>query len=221
MNRSVVASLVAKDLYLYRWLIVGTLLVGLVSILATGADGAVGTIGQILFVTCIVVLGVFLAIHGLLTERQSRSLLFALSLPISPMQYAAAKVAACLIAFGIPWVVLTATIVGLTIAFDPPADGALPFATATMGFFLANFCILIAIGLITGSELWSVAGIIGTNTSVPVFLGIVLPAIAVDIGGPVAVWSPAILTTLAIEVAVIALSLSLAFYVQSRKKDFV
>jgi hypothetical protein len=37
----------------------------------------------------------------------------------------------------------------------------------------------------------------------------------------VAVWSPAVLTTLGIEAAVIVLSLCVALYVQLRKKDFV
>lgn len=221
MNRSIVARLIAKDLYLYRWLIIGTLCAGLASILLSGADGAIGNIGGILFVTCILVLGVFLAMHSLLTERQSKSLIFVLSLPISPMQYTTAKVAACLIAFLIPWTVLTGTIVGITLAFDPPTDGTLPFKITMMVFLLSNFCILIAVALITGSEVWGAVGIIATNTSVPVFLSSVLPAITDDSRGSVPVWSPAILTTLGVEAAVIALSLGLAFYIQSRRKDFV
>lgn len=221
MNRSIVARLIAKDLYLYRWLIAGTVLAGLASILISGADGAIGTVGDILFITCIVVHGIFLAMHGLLTERQSKSLLFVLSLPISPMLYATTKVVACLIAFLVPWLVFTATVVGFTLAFDPPPDGALPFTAAMMGLFLANFCILVAIGLVTGSELWCAVGIIGTNTSVPVFLGIVLPAVTQGVDGPVPVWNTAILATLGIEAAVIVSSLGLALYLQSRKKDFV
>ena len=221
MNNSVVRRLIAKDLYLYRWLIVGTLLAGLASVFLSGADGAPGQVGQILLVTSIIVLGVFLAIHGFLSERQTRSLLFVLSLPISPLQYTAAKVTACLIAFLIPWTVIFATIVGLTLAFDPPADGALPFTVAMMGLFLANFCILVAIGVITGSETWAIIGIIATNTSVPVLLSTVVPAITEQISGPVAIWSPAILVMLGIEVAVIVLSLGLAFHVQSRRNDFV
>lgn len=221
MTGSIVGRLIAKDLYLYRWLIVITLVTGLVSLLMSGQGGATGNIGQILFVTTIVVLGVFLAIYGLITERYSRSLLFALSLPISPLQYTAAKVAASVIAFLIPWGILTATIIGFTVALDPPADGSLPYTLAMMGLFLANFCILMALGVITGSETWAVAGIIITNTSVPVFLGTVLPSLAGDRNGPVPLWSPAILTTLGVEAAVVVLSLGLTFYVQSRRKDFV
>ena len=221
MNRSIMGRLIAKDLYLYRWLVVITLVAGLASLLLSGQEGPMGNVGRILFVTTIVVLGVFLAMYGLLAERMSRSVLFALSLPISPMQYLAAKVTASLIAFLIPWGAFLATIIGFTVTLDPPADGSLPYAMGMMGLYLATFCVLIALGVITGSEFWAVAGIIATNTSVPVFLGTVLPFIAGDVDGPVPVWSPAILATLGIEAAVVVLSLGLAFLVQSRRKDFV
>ena len=94
MSKSIVWRLIAKDLYLYRWLIAGTLLVGLASIFVSNAGGAFRTIAFILVVTCIVALGVFLGIFCVLTERQTRSVLFVLSLPVSPMQYTMAKVAA-------------------------------------------------------------------------------------------------------------------------------
>jgi hypothetical protein len=155
MSGSIVWRLIAKDLYLYRWLIVGTLIVGLASILAANAFeeayGAVRNIAFILVVTCVVGLGVFLAIFCVLTERQTRAVLFVLSLPVSPMQYMMAKVGASLLAFLITWVVLTGTIVASIIAFDPPPDGNLPNTVAMMVFFLANFCFLLAIGLVTTS----------------------------------------------------------------------
>ena len=37
-------------------------------------------------------------------------------------------------------------------------------------FFLANFCFLLSVGLVTTSEFWAIAGILGTNTAVPVFM---------------------------------------------------
>lgn len=221
MNQSVVVRLIAKDLYLYRWLIIGTVVAGLASLFLAGIDGAVGQVGGILLITSMVVLGVFLAIYGLLTERSSRSLLFVLSLPISPMQYAVSKVGACLIAFLIPWLVITATLVAAPLIFETSSAGSLPFGIVMMALFLANFCILIAIALTTGSELWAVVGIIATNTSIPVFLGTVLPVFAGDTSGPVAVWNPAILITLIVLAAVIVISLGLIFHVQSRRKEFV
>jgi hypothetical protein len=225
MSGSIVWRLIAKDLYLFRWLIAGAVIVGLASIFAASvsqeAYGAIRNIAFILVVTCIVGLGVFLGIFCVLTERQTRSVLFVLSLPVTPMQYTTAKVGASLLAFLFTWVVLTGTIVASIIAFDPPPDGNLPNTVAMMVFFLANFCFLLSVGLTTTSEFWAVAGILGTNTAVPIYMTTVMPAIRGNPDGPVAVWSPAILTTLGIEAAVIVLSLTIAIYVQSRRKDFV
>jgi hypothetical protein len=193
----------------------------LASVFAGAAGGATRNIAFILVVTCVVGLGVFLAIFCVLTERQTRAVLFVLSLPVSPMQYTMAKVGASLLAFLLTWVVITGTIVGLNIAFEPPPDGNLPGIAAMMAFFLANFCFLLSVGLIATSEFAAIAGILGTNTAVPIYMTTVMPAISTNPDGPVAVWSPAIMTTLGIEAAVIAISLSLALLVLSRRKDFV
>ena len=66
-------------------------------------------------------------------------------------------------------------------------------------------------------------GILGTNLTVSLYMTTIqgLPGISEHVHGPIAVWSPTIVTVLAIEIAVIVLSLGLTFFVQSRKKDFV
>jgi len=223
MNGSIVWRLIAKDLYLYRWLIAGSLLAGFASLPISGSGSATRIIGLILFMTSIIALGIFIAMFGVLTERQNKSLLFVLSLPLSPMQYTVAKVAASLIAFLIPWVVLGATAVGIAVAFDPPPDGTIPFTVAMMFFFLANFCALLALLMITRSEYWAIAGILLTNFGVAAYMNIVsgLPGIAANTDGPVAVWGTTVLTVIAVEAAAVVLSLGLAFYVQARRKDFV
>ena len=176
-----------------------------------------------MFMTTIVALGVFIAMYGILAERKEKSLLFVLSLPVSPQQYTTAKVLAALIAFLVPVLVLAASPSRLNLAFDPPPNGEMPLTVAMMGLFLANFCILVALMLVTGHEAWAVAGILITNLTVPVFMSVVtgLPGVAEHIQGPVVVWSPTILAILGSEAAVSVLALGLAFYVQSRKKDFV
>lgn len=223
MSNSMVWRLIRKDLYLYRWLIGGAIVASLGSLVIAGISEMSGTIGFILMLTSIVALGVFIAIYGIMTERKDKTLLFVLSLPISTTQYTAAKVASSLIAFLIPWLVLTVTIVVLTVALDEPLDGRLPFSVTMMFFFLANFCVLIAVLLISGTEVWAVVGVVFTNILVSVYLATVqqLPGIREYLEGPIAVWSPTILTILGVEAAVIALSLGLTFFVQSRKKDFV
>jgi ABC-type transport system involved in multi-copper enzyme maturation permease subunit len=220
MNNSIVTRLVAKDLFLYRWFIVGSTLAGLASLLVSGLHGLTGLI---MFMTTIVALGVFIAMYGILVERKEKTLLFVLSLPVTPLQYAAAKVLAALIAFLIPVIVLAAVALGYNLAFDPPPNGEIPVTVAMLGLFLANFCFLVALLLITGMEVWAVAGILLTNLSIPIFMNVVygLPGVAEHVQGQVAVWSPAILTILGVEALVALLALGISFTVQSRRTDFI
>lgn len=225
--RSIVGRLVAKDLYLYRWLIASALIAGVVSLVISrfseGDNVDTGlNIGIFLFMTTIIAFGIFIAMFGILKERQDKSQLFVLSLPVSPAQYSMAKVWAALIAFLVPWLVLTAGVVVATVLSGGP-NGGIPFFVLMMTFFLTNFCLLMAVVVITMSELWSIAGILITNVSVTPFLAKVgnLPGVAGRSQDALATWSPTILTVLGIEIALILLSLGLAFYLPSRKKDFL
>ena len=222
MSTSIVWRLIAKDLYLYRWLIGVALGVGLASLFIPRFGEGPNNVTLILLLTSVVALGIFIGIYGIMNERKEKSLLFVLSLPISTGQYTLAKVAAALIAFLIPWSILTATIVGLTLAFDPPPDGMLP-TSITMMIFLANFCVLITLALIAHSEFWAVVAVLATNISVSFYMTTVpdLPGIREHLAGPTPVWSPTVVTVLAVEAAVITLSLAALFFVQSRKKDFL
>jgi ABC-2 type transport system permease protein len=168
-------------------------------------------------VTSLVVLGAFLAIHGVITERQTRSLLFALSLPISPMQYTVAKVASGLLAFLIPWLACT----GLIVAFDTAAEAPVSVVLTLLGLLLTNFCVLSAIGISTGSEVWSVVGIIAPNTSVPVFMTSVMPRIEESTRSAGIPWTTTVALTLGVEALLALLSLAFALYRQSRRTDYV
>jgi ABC-2 type transport system permease protein len=223
---SITGRLIAKDLYLYRWLILGSLLAGVLSLVLSGFTGGDNVttgpnLGFLLFITSIIAFGVSLPMV-VLKEHQNKSQLFVLSLPVSPAHYSISKVAAALIAFLVPWLTLTAGVVVVTAA-TPAPDGGIPFFVAMMTFFLCNFCLLMALTVITMSELAAIAGIGVTNVSVTVFLIQVgrLPGIEGRSQDAAASWSPAILTVLGIELAVILLALGLAFYLPSRKKDFL
>ncbi len=228
-RRSIVGRLIAKDLYLYRGYIAGAVVAGVGSLVLShllgGDAGNAGSgapdLGILMFLTTVIAFGVSLPMI-VLKEHQSKAQLFVLSLPVSPAQYSMAKVAAALVAFLVPWTVLTAGVAVATLATAAP-DGPLPFFVAMMTFFLGNFCLLMAITVITQSEAATIAAILVTNISVTIYLFQVgrLPGIGEHRDGDVAVWSPAILTVLAIEVAVILAALALAIYLPSRRKDSV
>lgn len=229
MNRSIVIRLIAKDLHLQRWIVAGALVAGVASLALTDSgrgDGeASGTgldLGFLLFLTTLITFGILVPMLGILKESQDKSQLFVLSLPVSPAQYARSKVLAALATFLLPWLALTAGVAMLTLATDRP-DGGLPFFVALMGFLLGNFCTLTALVAIARSELWAVVGILITNVSVTPFLVHLgkLPGVAGRSGEAVATWSPEVLTLLAIELAWIVAALALAFWLPTRRHDFL
>jgi len=226
MNRSIAARLIAKDLYLYRWLMVLAVVAGFLSFVvsrfSSGDHVTTGmNAGILLFITTVIAFGISIPML-VLKERQDKSQLFVLSLPVSPAQYSIAKVGAAVVAFLLPWLTLTGAVVLITVLSDRP-DGGLPFFVLMMTFFFTNFCLLMALTVITMSEMWVVAGILVTNISVPLFLSKVAghPGIAGRSRDAVAVWSPAFFTILAIELALILASLALAFYIPARNRDFI
>lgn len=215
MRRSVVNRLIAKDLYMYRGVMTGALVAGVASLVVSVVDGRDNVttglnIGFLLFITTIITFGVVVAMFGILRERQDHSQLFVLSLPISAGQYARAKVSAAVAAFGIPWTVLTAGVVGLTVATGQPTSG-LPFFVALMLFFFCNFCLLTAVIVITMSEVWATVGILVTNLSVTLFMMYVS---AWRLG-----WDATLAGIVALELVVALSSIGLALYLPSRRRD--
>lgn len=221
---SITGRLIARDLYHYRWLILGTLIAGAASLVLARLDESDGistgpNVGFLLLLTTVIVLGVSLPML-VLQEHRTKSDLFVLSLPVSAAQYSFAKVASALVAFLVPWTALTGAVVLLT-ALSPAPDGPLPFFVAVMTFLLGNFCLLTALAVITRSEPAAIAGILVTNFSVTIFLSRLarLTGVAGRAKDAVATWSPEVLAVLAFELVVILVSLALAFYVPSRRRD--
>jgi ABC-2 type transport system permease protein len=225
-QRAVVGRLIAKDLHLYRWLILGTLVAGFATLALTSRGAGEGSgglnLGFLLYLTTLVTFGILVPMMGILKERQDKSRLFVLGLPVSPAGYVVSKVASAVVVFLLPWLTLTLVVVALTLATDRP-DGALPFFVALMGFLLGNFATLTALVANVKSELWAVAGILVTNVSVTPFLVHLgkLPGVAGRAGDATATWSPEIVSLLAIEGAWVALALALAFWLPTRRRDFV
>ena len=224
MNTSVFARLVAKDLYLYRWFALFGTLAGLATLPLMGAgSGMIVTLGVIGFITNIIVTGVFIVMFGLFKERQEKALLFVLSLPVSPVQAMAAKLAASLIGFLVPWVVLTLVPVVLTASSSALPDGDIPHFVTMMAFFLANFCVLLALVAVSPSERWAIAALILTNIAASFFVVLLpqLPGIAEYRQAEVATWNTTALALVGACFAVSVMVPLLALWVLSRKRDWV
>ena len=223
MQTSLMMRLILKDIYMNRVLIIGSLVAVLMSLYVATLGTTGFNIGSVLFITTIIVMGIFVAMFGVVRERENRSWMFVLSLPVSTIQYFIAKLVAALVSFLLVWgVSLLATVLVIFLADSIP-NGLLPFFVLMMLFMFHNFAIFLAVALLTVSAVWVGATIVVTNTSTTLFIFYLagLPSIQENMGGSVVVWSPAIFSIMFYELTVVVAVLALAMFLQSRRNDFV
>lgn len=216
-------KLIAKELYLYRWLLVGATGAGFAALL-TAASGEFGfNIGFLVWLTAIIALGVMLALFGVSSERKERSLLFILSLPLSPADYVRAKLLGLLACFLLPWAALSAGAVGLVLAMPGIADGLLPYTVLLCAFLLMNFTVVLCAVLHVNSEAGMGGVIVLTNMSVSLFMmGIGrIPDLGEHMGKPDAVWNTPFWLMLAAELAITLIALALPLVFAARRRDFL
>jgi ABC-2 type transport system permease protein len=212
MSSTVVAKLVAKDLYMNRWLLGIALIGGVLSLVASGTSRTGFNVGSIFYLTTVIAFGVVLVMYAVVNERKEKSLLFVLSLPLSPAQYLRAKVLAVGSAFGAMWLLLSVGVVAMILLTGVP-NGLIPFFAAVAGLMVANFCIVLAAALLTFSEPIVAVAIISTNLSVSMLFVLLssIPSIGKATEHDVIVWSAPVFWIVGVEAAVAAVALALPF----------
>jgi ABC-type transport system involved in multi-copper enzyme maturation permease subunit len=223
MNMSIVSRLILKDWYFQRRPIVLSLAGGVASLAVVAFGGKPGfTIGLVLLVTVMVTVSATLVMSTLVGERENQTLAFAMSLPISYLEYSAAKILANLLIFVPFWLILAGGSVGLILA-APVIHGLFAFTVIMAVEILVSTCLMIAVGLVTESKGWTISAMIVGNVGLNVVGYCVahIPGIAEGMFGTAIRWSPAATICLVTEFAIIALVLGGAFYLQSRKTEFV
>lgn len=223
-TRSLIGPLVAKDWQLVRGPMAGYAALGLVSLGLLSIDSQLMfTIGAILLLTLVVIVGAHLVMVTVVKERGQQTLPFVMSLPITPMQYTAAKLAANLGMFLAAWAAVLAAVVGLLLASERLPDGLVPYAVIVMSELFIAFALTLAVALISESEAWTVVVMSVGNVSISIFMITLarIPAIGQFMMGDVPVWNGTALSILAAEAALIALIVAATFWVQSRKRDFL
>lgn len=222
MNGSVVRQLILKDLFLLRWLSLGALVGGVFAAGLMSLSSLAINSGGVLVICTLIVLNIFLVMFGVIQERKDKAALFVLSLPVSPVQAAAAKVVANAIAFGVPWLVITSAVVWVIGASQIP-NGFLPLWLAVLAYHFFYYCVLLAVGLNTDSTGWHAAAVTAGNISVNFFIGMLfsLPSVREHGGGPVAVWTTDIASLIVVSIAGGIAALAIALRVYARRSDFV
>ena len=221
--RSLTITLVTRELYLNRWLIATAIFAGLLSVYLASTSQLGYSIGVLLWLTIIVTVGVILPMYGIHQERKDRSLLFALSLPLSGADYARAKMLGLLLCFFLPWFILSLAAVVWVLAMPGVPDGMLPFVVLLCGFLIANFSLVLCGALLMTSEVLIITVVIVTNMCVSLFLFLVfaIPGINNHLQSAVPVWNEVVWTVLIVEVAVLSFALLLPLFVIPRRRTFI
>ena len=223
INYAVVRHLIFKDWYLNRWVILGSLPVGL------GALAIVLTGKPVAFMLCIILLcmvivgvGAQLAMATTINERKEQTLAFVMSLPVSWREYTAAKILANLIIFLIPWLLLTAGAIGVLL-LPGATHGLVPYTAIMALEMLITTSLIVVAGIITESQAWTTAGIFCSSLGINVlgYFFAHLHGISIYMWGSRVHWSSTAWVVLACEALTVPLLLGTTFYIQSRKTDFL
>jgi hypothetical protein len=219
---SIVRQLIAKDLYLVRWMIAGSLLAGLVSIALMPFGKFSSYAGAVSLICVLVILNIFVVMSSVVNERKDNVLLFVLSLPASAADYTVAKVLSSVIAFAAPWLILTIANV-VVIDVSPMPNGILPFWIALLAYLLFYFCALLAVSLLKPSMGWHTTAIVVGNVSVNFIVPFLLsrPSVKAYGDGATAVWTSDFVAIIAIELLAGIAALGIAAFVHARRSDFI
>jgi ABC-2 type transport system permease protein len=224
MNYSMVKLLILKDWYLQRWMILGSLVAGALALAITVSSGkAAFFLGIILLVTILVAVGAQLAIATVVNERKEQTLAFVMSMPISSREYTTAKILANLLIFLVPWIAVLLGCVSVILALTGIPHGLVPYVSIMCTEILVSNCLVFCVAIMTESQGWAIAAIMVGNitfNAVGYFVAHI-PSIAAAMNGTNIIWNNAAVVLLSTELALVVLLLTLTFFVQSRKTDFI
>jgi ABC-type transport system involved in multi-copper enzyme maturation permease subunit len=223
MNYSMVKALILKDWYFQRRAIVLSFAGGAVSLGIVTFGGQAGfTIGLILLVTIMALVGAMTVMGNTIGERENQTLAFAMSLPISYLEYTTSKILGNLLIFVPFWLVVVAGCVGL-IVVAPVIHGLFAFTIIMAVEMLLGICLMIAVALVSESKGWTISAMVAGNLALNVvgYLVAHIPGIGDIMWRGEIRWNPVASILLAAELALIALLLGGTFFIQSRKKDFI
>jgi hypothetical protein len=179
-------------------------------------------VGGLLFLTANVAGAIFITVTSMQAERKEQARLFALSLPISGVQYYLSKLASAYVSFGIPWLVLTSVVL-LGIVLNEQGDrGMLVYGTLIQCFVIAQFSVVMAAMFVSTSDAMSGMAILTVNIAFSLFMiQINQPEIIGPWKSDSIVWTPFARYMLAGELVAMVLSLGIAVYILSRSRDYV
>jgi hypothetical protein len=221
MNRTLVLRLIAKDWYLSR---VPLALIAIAGATSTAIlylrNETTGVVAIISAVITLIFLSILLPQLTVVHERKERNMAFVMSLPISAMEYTAAKILGNLFAFVVLWLAVSTAFLGTL--WMAGFGGIVPLGVVIAFLPFVAFCLMLGVAIVKESEIWAMVTMGVCNVAYSfVWLMVIEFGLLEGAGSPVPVWNGRLLVILTVEIAVIVAALALTFYLQSRKTSFV
>lgn len=220
MTPGPIGPLVKKDWYLQRGTLACVLVAGLGSLALQFEGGVLATFGLTSTVACTIIFGIVLC-QSAVNERTKQNEPFVMSLPITPLELAAAKVLANISMFLLVWLTLMA---GLFLVFELGGrPGFIPAATVAASAMVVGFLAMLSVSIVVRSEKAWIVTMTATNFAYgAVWLVLAsIPGLKKQAFGPVPVWNHQILWLLGSELFLAIIVLALGAYAQSRKVSFL
>jgi ABC-2 type transport system permease protein len=224
MNTTMIRHLMRKDMHLVALPVIGYVLCGLLSVVLFGLGSkAAFYAGTVVLITALVVLGVHPTVKTVVHERKDGTLTFAMSLPISPLDYLWSKVLFNLLVYFVPWTVILALTCGLFAWQDAIPDGMIPLTVILFSAIATEAVLILSVAVATESMEKTIGTMAACNL---LFHGVFYgagnaPGITATLYGPVAVWNGTVFAFLGAFLAISAASLALLFWRHSKKTDFI
>ena len=222
MSGSMLWRFIRKELHFNLGLMAASSAVGLVGMALANFGDAGAYAASVLFVAAMIIAAIFVCMRSIFGERKERAIAFALSFPISPGQYIAAKVMGAMACFLLPSLVIGLGGVVL-LGFTRVAHGLIPISVASWLCYLDMFCLMLAATLFSDSDTWTGITTAAVSISTAFFFYFVLrtPSIHSMMNSPTAVWNGAVIGIITIELAVMAVIAAVVWYFLARKRDFI
>lgn len=222
LNIPLIKILVQKDWYLTRKfmaLYVGGSIFAL-SFISLGEWQFV--MGVTLLMSMVIGMANHLVTMTIVNERKEQTLPFIMSFPISPTDYAVAKLIANKSLFFIPWLAILMMTIGV-FTFSAIPDGLIPLSTIICSYLLLSYCLVWAVGMIVETEGIVILVMVVLNCLIGPLIYILgsIKDISSHFQSATQVWNTASISVLLLEFFLIIASLAIAFYLQARKKTFL
>jgi ABC-type Na+ efflux pump permease subunit len=180
------------------------------------------SVGSLLLLVLLVVVGSYAIQSSLLTERKQQTVPFIMSLPVSPMDFYWGKLLANLAIYLVPFALVAGGMAALILS-TPLPDGMLVWEMLVATFLFATFCVSLCVAIALESEGWNVFVMIAMMTLLGPFILWAgrLPGIAEHLRTENIVWNATASLLLAAELLVIAVAILATSWVHARKTSFL